>query len=206
MLEARNLACVRDERALFQQLSFQVNRGDIMQVAGHNGAGKTSLLRILAGLVSPEQGQVFWAGELIGRNREAWHQNLLWLGHQSGIKNVMTPDENLRFYHAHANQAQRWQALEAVGLVGYEDVPVAQLSAGQQRRAGLARLWLSTTPFWILDEPFTALDVAGVEKLTQKMEQHSQQGGAVILTTHQPLRPLNTPLRTLSLGLTGAAQ
>ena len=94
---------------------------------------------------------------------------------------------------------ERWQALAQVELVGFEDVPVAQLSAGQQRRVALARLWLSRATFWILDEPFTALDAAGVQTLTTRLEQHVGQGGAVILTTHQPLRPLCVPLRTIML-------
>ncbi|WP_058912709.1 cytochrome c biogenesis heme-transporting ATPase CcmA [Entomohabitans teleogrylli] len=199
MLEAKALTCIRDERELFSGLSFSVQGGEVVQVAGHNGAGKTSLLRILSGLARPDNGQVFWQGELISRARDIWHRNLLWLGHQSGVKSVMTPDENLRFYHPHSTRQARWQALEEVELLGYEDVPVAQMSAGQQRRVALARMWLSDAALWILDEPFTALDVAGIEKLTVKMEQHVGRGGAVILTTHQPLRALVCPLRSIRL-------
>lgn len=206
MLEAQNLTCVRDERVLFNALSFSVVPGEVVQIAGANGAGKTSLLRILSGLASPESGRVFWCGEPVSRAREDYHRELLWLGHLPGVKSVMTADENLRFFHPCESQDVRWDALAAVGLVGYEDVPVAQMSAGQQRRVALARLWLSKARLWILDEPFTALDVAGVEKLTRRFEQHATQGGTVLLTTHQPLRSLMCTLRCITLSTTGVAQ
>lgn len=206
MLNAQNLTCVRDERVLFNALSFAVAPGEVVQVAGANGAGKTSLLRILSGLASPESGMVYWHGEPIARAREDYHRELLWLGHQPGVKSVMTADENLRFFHPSEPQDARWDALAAVGLVGYEDVPVAQMSAGQQRRVALARLWLSQARLWILDEPFTALDVAGVEKLTRRFEYHAAQGGTVLLTTHQPLRSLVCPLRCITLNPAGVAQ
>lgn len=199
MLEAHHLTCVRDERVLFESLSLNVQPGEIVQIAGANGAGKTSLLRILTGLAAAEAGRVCWQGEAISRQRETFHQQLFWLGHQPGVKAALTADENLRFYHPRQAQASRWAALAAVGLVGYEDVPVAQLSAGQQRRVALARLWLSEAALWVLDEPFTALDVTGIEMLTQRLERHAACGGAVILTTHQPLRAVSCPLRCITL-------
>ena len=199
MLEAHHLTCVRDERILFSALSFQVQPGEIVQIAGANGAGKTSLLRILTGLAAPQAGSVSWQSEPITSLRESFHQQLLWLGHQPGVKAALTADENLRFYHSCQSQQARWTALGATGLVGYEDVPVAQLSAGQQRRVALARLWLSDAALWVLDEPFTALDVAGIEKLTRRLEFHAARGGAVVLTTHQPLRPVACPLRCIAL-------
>lgn len=187
MLDAINLTCVRDDRVLFSELSFSVRPGEMVQIAGKNGAGKTSLLRILAGLAQAEEGEVKWQGETLSRNRYQYHQDLLWLGHQPGIKTVLTAFENLSFYHADGAENLRWQALTEVGLAGFEDVPVNQLSAGQQRRVALARLWLSAHKLWILDEPFTAIDVAGVEKLTRQLKRHTENGGMVILTTHQPL-------------------
>lgn len=187
MLDARKLTCTRDERTLFSELSFTVSAGEMVQVAGQNGAGKTSLLRILAGLAQPEGGEVCWQGTAIARQRDIYHQDLLWLGHQPGIKTALTAFENLSFYHADCAETLRWQALAQAGLVGFEDVQVNQLSAGQQRRVALARLWLSTAKLWILDEPFTAIDTAGVEKLTRQMARHTEDGGMVILTTHQPL-------------------
>ncbi|MBW9430899.1 cytochrome c biogenesis heme-transporting ATPase CcmA [Atlantibacter hermannii] len=205
MLDVLNLACVRDERVLFRGLSFTLNPGEIFQIAGVNGAGKTSLLRILSGLATPETGEVKWQGEAIQRARDSFHSRLLWLGHQPGIKAVLTSDENLRFFHADAAMKSRWDALAAIGLLGYEDVPVGQLSAGQQRRVALARLWLSTAKLWILDEPFTALDPAGIETLTCRLEAHAALGGSVLLTTHQPLRPVDCAFRKLMLPAGGVS-
>ncbi|MFC0225297.1 cytochrome c biogenesis heme-transporting ATPase CcmA [Serratia aquatilis] len=190
MLEAKNLSCIRDDRLLFDGLSFLVSPGDIIQVEGPNGAGKTSLLRIIAGLAQPDSGEVLWHGANTRSNREQYHLDLLFLGHQPGIKSMLTPFENLQFYQAVRQPPDAnalWLALEQVGLVGYEDVPVAQLSAGQQRRVALARLWLSNNPLWILDEPLTAIDKQGVGELSALFEHHAQQGGMVLLTTHQDL-------------------
>ncbi|OON39085.1 heme ABC transporter ATP-binding protein CcmA [Izhakiella australiensis] len=199
MLEARSLTCVRDERTLFSNLSFTVNPGDILQIEGPNGAGKTSLLRILAGLHRSEQGSVRWLQQDIRRQREAFHHQLLFLGHLPGIKALLTPLENLRFYH-HGQQTQAvWDALESVGLLGYEELAVAALSAGQQRRVALARLWLSQVKLWILDEPLTAIDKAGVGFLMQRLVDHAREGGMVILTTHQDLPDDDYPLRKIRL-------
>lgn len=187
MLEARQLTCQRAERTLFNALSFSVEPGEMVQVVGKNGAGKTTLLRILAGLAHADEGDVFWQHQPLRRQRENFHGDLLWMGHQPGIKSVLTPFENLSFFHGDVAEAQRWAALRQTGLLGFEDVPVNQLSAGQQRRAALARLWLSTAPLWLLDEPFTALDAAGIERLTRRLQQHVCAGAIVILTSHQPL-------------------
>ncbi|MGQ8706875.1 cytochrome c biogenesis heme-transporting ATPase CcmA [Serratia sp. TSA_198.1] len=205
MLEAKSLSCVRDERILFSELSFTVKPGEIIQVEGPNGAGKTSLLRILAGLAQPESGEVCWHGQNTLRHRENYHQDLLFLGHQPGIKTMLTPFENLQFYQAVRAAPDRqaiWRALEQVGLVGYEDLPVAQLSAGQQRRVALARLWLSECPLWILDEPLTAIDKQGVAELISLFEQHAQQGGMVLLTTHQDLAGTTQAVGKISLAET----
>lgn len=202
MLEAKSLSCVRDERILFSELSFTVKPGEIIQVEGPNGAGKTSLLRILAGLAQPESGEVCWRGQNTLRHRENYYQDLLFLGHQPGIKTMLTPFENLQFYQAVRAAPDRqaiWWALEQVGLVGYEDLPVAQLSAGQQRRVALARLWLSECPLWILDEPLTAIDKQGVAELISLFEQHAQQGGMVLLTTHQDLAGTTQAIGKISL-------
>lgn len=199
MLEARDVVCIRDEHVLFSALSFTANPGEMVQITGANGVGKTSLLRMLSGLATPESGDVCWQGRRINRIREHFNQQLLWLGHQPGIKSVLTGEENLRFFYPQQHQNAHWQALAAVGLAGYEDVPVARLSAGQQRRVALARLWLTNVPLWILDEPLTALDVAGVEMLTQRMEYHIAHGGIIILTTHQPLRPFAQGIRCIQL-------
>ncbi|MBF7995738.1 cytochrome c biogenesis heme-transporting ATPase CcmA [Rahnella laticis] len=210
MFEALNLSCVRDERTLFSGLSFTVLPGEMVQIEGRNGAGKTSLLRILAGLSSPDAGEVRWQGVNTRRQRDVFHQELLYLGHQPGIKSVLTAFENLAFYLSVSSPSVRgdaaaeaiYQALENVGLLGYEDVTVAQMSAGQQRRVALARLWLSNAPLWILDEPLTAIDKQGVATLIALFEQHAEQGGMVLLTTHQDLQGVNRDVRKIRL--TGA--
>lgn len=202
MFEALNLSCVRDERTLFSGLSFTIEPGEMVQIEGQNGAGKTSLLRILAGLSSPDAGEVRWQGVNIRRQRDLFHQHLLYLGHQPGVKSVLTAFENLAFYQSvngNTDAEAIYQALENVGLLGYEDVTVAQMSAGQQRRVALARLWLSAAPLWILDEPLTAIDKQGVATLIALFEQHVQQGGCVVLTTHQDLQGVNRDVRKLRL-------
>ncbi|WAT01541.1 cytochrome c biogenesis heme-transporting ATPase CcmA [Rouxiella chamberiensis] len=202
MFEALDLSCVRDERTLFSGLSFTIQPGEIVQIEGHNGAGKTSLLRILAGLSAPEEGEVRWEGHNTRRQRETFHSHLLYLGHQPGIKSVLTAYENLAFYQSDkGNEAQDaiFDALEQVGLLGYEDVVVAQLSAGQQRRVALARLWISRAPLWILDEPLTAIDKQGVATLIELFERHARNGGMVLLTTHQDLPGVGRAVRKIRL-------
>ena len=164
-----------------------------------NGAGKTTLLRLLTGLARPDAGEVCWQEQALHRVRDSYHQNLLWIGHQPGIKTRLSALENLRFFHHDGDTAQCLAALAQAGLAGYEDIPVNQLSAGQQRRVALARLWLTRATLWILDEPFTAIDVNGVERLTQRMAEHTQQGGIVILTTHQPLNVATDKIRRIAL-------
>ncbi len=205
MLEARELLCERDERTLFSGLSFTLNAGEWVQITGSNGAGKTTLLRLLTGLSRPDAGEVLWQGQPLHQVRDSYHQNLLWIGHQPGIKTRLTALENLHFYHRDGDTAQCLEALAQAGLAGFEDIPVNQLSAGQQRRVALARLWLTRATLWILDEPFTAIDVNGVDRLTQRMAQHTEQGGIVILTTHHPLNVAESKIRRISLTQTGAA-
>ncbi|AHM44452.1 cytochrome C biogenesis protein CcmA [Escherichia coli] len=205
MLEARELLCERDERTLFSGLSFTLNAGEWVQITGSNGAGKTTLLRLLTGLSRPDAGDVLWQGQPLHQVRDSYHQNLLWIGHQPGIKTRLTALENLHFYHRDGDTAQCLEALAQAGLAGFEDIPVNQLSAGQQRRVALARLWLTRATLWILDEPFTAIDVNGVDRLTQRMAQHTEQGGIVILTTHQQLNVAESKIRRISLTQTRAA-
>lgn len=175
MLEARELLCERDERTLFSGLSFTLNAGEWVQITGSNGAGKTTLLRLLTGLSRPDAGEVLWQGQPLHQVRDSYHQNLLWIGHQPGIKTRLTALENLHFIIAMAIPHTSGSPAQA-GLAGFEDIPVNQLSAGQQRRVALARLWLTRATLWILDEPFTAIDVNGVDRLTQRMAQHTEQG------------------------------
>lgn len=191
MLTAEQISCQRQNRLLFQQLGFTVLPGQILQVEGPNGAGKTTLLRMMAGLLRPDEGDILWQQQSIHHLKEDFTRHLLYLGHKPAVKSLLTPYENLQFYYQmhHKKPAgeEMWAALEEVSLIGYEDIPVGQLSAGQQRRANLARLWLSDASLWILDEPFTAIDVTGVKRLTERFHQHAEQGGIILFTSHQAM-------------------
>lgn len=190
LLSAEQLAFERDDRVLFENLNLSVRSGDIVQVAGPNGAGKTTLLRVLARSLTPNHGELRWCGKPVRQCATVYTSNLLYLGHQSGIKAVLTPEENLGWMTQTGltrTDCTISEALKKVGLAGYEDVPCYSLSAGQHRRVALARLHLSGAALWILDEPFTAIDKQGVAELEQLICQHAERGGAVILTTHQPL-------------------
>ncbi|WP_318417920.1 cytochrome c biogenesis heme-transporting ATPase CcmA [Photobacterium leiognathi] len=215
MLSVADLSCVRDERLLFDELSFTISSGELVQIEGHNGAGKTTLLRIIAGLGRADSGQVFWNQEDIHTAREDFHQELLFLGHQTGVKRELTAFENLAFFQAmhKCNEGSDlkgspkvtgddalWQALAHVGLAGREDVPAGQLSAGQQRRVALARLWLSNHKLWVLDEPLTAIDKQGVKVLENLFLSHIERGGMVLLTTHQDMFTDSNHLRKIKLG------
>ncbi|WP_432453597.1 cytochrome c biogenesis heme-transporting ATPase CcmA [Agarivorans sp. QJM3NY_29] len=203
MLEAIGLCCVREERVLFDNLSFTLNAGDILQVAGPNGAGKTSLLRLLAGLSRPEQGEIHWQGQSINQISDSFHQHCLYLGHHVGVKAELSAVENLQFYLGLAGQSmslgQLYDLLARVGLAGLEDEPTAHLSAGQQRRVGLARLWLVERQLWILDEPFTAIDKQGVTYLEAVLKRHAEAGGMILLTTHQTLNIDSAHYRVLNI-------
>jgi len=187
LLAVDDLSLERGGRQLFQDLSFAVRPGHLLQVEGPNGAGKTSLLRIIAGLSRYGfQGRV---------SRRA---PLLFLGHHPAVKGLLTPRENLAWHvsgEAQYSADQITDALDRVGLYGYEDVPSHTLSAGQHRRVNLARLYLSTSPLWLLDEPFTAIDKGGVLELQGLLVQHVERGGAVVLTSHQSLQVAYTVTR-----------
>lgn len=202
LLEAKDLFCERDERVLFEGLSFAVGAGEIVQVEGPNGSGKTTLLRILSGLSRAWEGELFWRGEPMSAVRDDYFNSLLYFGHQAGVKAVLTPEENLRWYsalHPLTDPDGISEALAEVGLYGYEDVPCHALSAGQNRRVSLARLYLSQAPLWILDEPFTAIDKLGVAKKEALIASHAERGGTVILTTHHELG-IDERVRKITLG------
>ncbi|WP_241505801.1 cytochrome c biogenesis heme-transporting ATPase CcmA [Parahaliea mediterranea] len=190
LLQARGLGLERGGRELFCDLSFAVRPGHLLQVEGANGAGKTSLLRILAGL-----SRYGFSGQV---ERAA---PLLYLGHHSAVKAMLSPRENLAWHIAGEGSYRADEidtALAQVGLYGYEDVPSHTLSAGQHRRVNLARLYLSRSPLWLLDEPFTAIDRDGVAALEALLVRHAQQGGAVVLTSHQRLS-VSYPVARLDL-------
>ena len=204
LLEVIDLSCMRGDRRLFSGLAFQLSSGQVMHVSGPNGSGKTTLLRILCGLTLPENGEVRWQGESIKTLKEEFARELLYLGHLNGLKAELTPVENLAAWAALHGQdlgeEQILQALEAMGLRFIDDLPVKVLSQGQKRRVALARLLLCRQPLWILDEPFVALDVKAVRVLEEAIDRHLEQGGIVVLTTHQPFSLSRGELLELALG------
>ncbi len=187
---------------LFNQLNFSLAVGEILQIEGQNGSGKTSLLRILCGLATSFEGEIHWQDLNVQDKLSTYLASILYVGHHPGIKSSLTAEENLRWMqqlHPHLNKGSISEALQKVGLYGYEDVPCYALSAGQQRRVGLARLYLSNHPLWILDEPFTALDKRGVMEKEQLIVEHATQGGCVILTTHHDFELPDQRLRKINL-------
>lgn len=189
---------------MVRNLSFTVQPGAVLRIEGPNGAGKTSLLRIMAGLYSGYRGEIRYLGELLnGRRRGLLRQQSLFLGHSPAIKMTLTARENLQWLAALQCQQSAADAIESalarVGMEGYEEVVCRQMSAGQQRRVALARLFLTPVSLWMLDEPFTALDKTAVLELEGWINDFAASGGAVILTTHHELTSVS-PLTSLMLG------
>ena len=205
MLEVRGLECVRGDHRLFTDLSFSLQGGELLRLRGSNVSGKTSLLRILCGLMEPAEGEVLWKEENILVQRDEFNAELLYLGHLNGIKAELTGFENLRISNTLRGDAptddQIYDALGQIGLGGREDLPTQVLSQGQKRRVALARLLISNEALWVLDEPFTALDVKAVEQLAKLIEAHLQKGGMVVYTTHQEVEMRAGACREVSLDL-----
>ena len=185
LLVVRDLVVARDDHVLLAGLSFSLAAGDLLQLEGPNGVGKTSLMRVLTTTAPHDHGAISWRGADLPGARTALRSEFLFIGHLAGIKRSLTPRENLAWYGADGDAAEA--ALAWIGLGGYEDTPCHQLSAGQNRRVALARLHFSGARLWILDEPFTALDKSGVATLEARLRAHCAAGGMVILTSHQDL-------------------
>jgi len=189
VLEATNLECERGGRKLFRSLSLTLKPAEALRIAGANGSGKTSLLRILCGLLSPSAGEVRWQGSRIQSLKEEYASQLVYLGHAAAVKDDLTAAENLFISCSLAGIALRAdavkQALERFGVPAGA-TPVRKLSQGQRRRAALARLSVSeTVPLWLLDEPFSNLDARGIELLKDLFVRQLARGGSIVFSTHQ---------------------
>jgi heme exporter protein A len=203
MLKVSDLECVRGERSLFKDINFSLEAGELMQVNGPNGSGKTSLLRMLCGLAIPAHGEIRWCGNTIRSLDEEYHSVITYLGHLNGTKDNLTAIENLRISSALAgnevDENKAYGALRHMGLGGREVLPVKVLSQGQRRRVTLARLLVCSTVLWILDEPLVALDSSAVRLVQSLLEQHLEQGGMVVMTTHQDINVTAVVTKRLQL-------
>ncbi|MDH5631875.1 MAG: cytochrome c biogenesis heme-transporting ATPase CcmA [Gammaproteobacteria bacterium] len=189
-LSINNLAASRGDRTLFRSLDFSVESGQCLHITGHNGCGKTTLLRVLCGLTRPDTGTVSWQGDSIAENSDDYHASQAYVGHKNSMHGDLTALENLDFSTRVAGAEVGMSPVEALklfGLQAYAHLPVRVLSQGQQRRAALARLLLNKKPLWIMDEPFSGLDTQNTAVLYQQIERHLDQGGMLVVTAHHGL-------------------
>ncbi len=205
MLMANALAAARGDRTLFSSVSFVLAAGELLEVTGPNGSGKTTLLRVLCGLMQPVEGEVRWQGESIRALREDYHRDLAYIGHLNGVKDELTPLENLRFAARSRGEAQSVadaaQALTQLGLTKQQQrLPSKVLSQGQKRRVALARALFGSAKLWIFDEPFAALDVHAIALVAARVSAHAQGGGVVVLSSHQDVDFPGVPRRRLRVG------
>jgi heme exporter protein A len=195
-LTAEKLACTRGDRKLFDGLSFRVSAGQALAVEGANGAGKTSLLRMIAGFLAPAAGRiVLKTANVESDDADARGKTIGWLGHQDGLKPQLTVREQLDFFARLYRGSVDAGVLKQVGLERQAELPCRYLSAGQRRRLALARLLVSNRPLWLLDEPFAALDTSGQALVAQLMARHCGHGGIIIAATHEPLGLSNESLK-----------
>ena len=202
LLEAHALAFARNDEPIFGPLDFTLHAGEVVLIEGDNGAGKSTLLRVLSGLLAPTAGEIHLNGEPLTLERLSPQVALL--SHQTGLKSELTALENLRFAAGLGGQRAGLSprtTLAGVGLEGYADVPVRQLSAGQKKRVALARVLLAPVGLWLLDEPYANLDLDGIKLVNRLLENHANRGGAALITSHGAYAytsgtPRRIPLRT----------
>jgi heme exporter protein A len=188
-LSADGLTLFRGERCLFKNLGFALNPGELLLLEGRNGSGKTSLIRAIAGLIELESGEIFWDGESVRSNRQAFHGSLVWMAHRVGFKADLTLVENLKFEsHLRAQSDEDLdEVLKRLDIDRLKRLPLRSLSAGQQRRVALARMSLSRVPLWLMDEPFTNLDREGRALVMKLTTEHLDRDGMCIMAAHQDI-------------------
>ncbi|NNE63601.1 MAG: cytochrome c biogenesis heme-transporting ATPase CcmA [Gammaproteobacteria bacterium] len=201
VLEINDLACIRDDRVLFEHLNLSLDGGQMLLVEGRNGSGKTSLLRILTGLKLADAGDILWYGESITTLTADYYEQVNYVGHHDGVKRELTCLENLRLIQAMGKPADISldDALEQVNLYRYGDTPVSNLSAGQKRRLALARLLVAESKLWILDEPFTSLDKKSMASFENMFEEHLLQQGMIVMTSHHDIEMSDSSVQRLDL-------
>lgn len=190
-LEIDGIGCVRGDRRLFSDICFALTPGKCVQLTGANGSGKTSLLRIICGLMEPEEGEIRWQGANIRTLGEEYFTAITYIGHRNGVKEELTSIENLRISGGlvgiEVSRAKAREILAKMGLAGRENLAARLLSEGQRRRSALARLMICRTAIWVLDEVLTSLDKAAVGLMTSVIAEHLKNGGIAIVATHQEL-------------------
>ena len=198
-----NLECIRQNNMLFRGLNFSIKDGDLLQINGANGSGKSSLLQICSGLIEPTAGEILWENKNINKYRYEFQSNILYLGHSNAIKAALTVEENMRIIHSLTGEKANIdysEILNTMGMTGMNEILVSRLSAGQKRRVGLTRLYMTKSKLWFLDEPFNALDKKGKKIIENIVINHCNDGGIVLFTTHQKMEINNYPLQNIHLG------
>ncbi len=201
--EVSGLECIRQDIILFQDISFKLHSGDLLQIDGVNGSGKSSLLRILAGLMQQNAGEIIWQGKEISGCRYEYQQKISYIGHSNGVKDALTALENLQVMVALAGSMSEIplsNALDQLELTGMDTVPLSRMSAGQKRRVALTRLLVTKAAIWLLDEPFTSLDASGKLFIERLITEHCARGGIIIFSTHQPMEIEGCSIMHIHLG------
>ncbi|RKZ46443.1 MAG: heme ABC transporter ATP-binding protein CcmA [Gammaproteobacteria bacterium] len=201
LLVVRSLSCVRNEQLLFEEISFKLSSGEVLQIEGANGSGKTSLLRILCGLALPEEGKVSWNNQDIQNIRSQYAQDMHYVGHTNGIKAELTSVENLVVAQSLTIPRGGCSCEDALAQLEIEelaDVPVRKLSSGQRRRVALSRLLISEARLWLMDEPFTSLDDSSRLLVKKIIETHAKTGGLAVIVTHDPLELPGVPFKKIT--------
>ncbi len=202
-LIVKNLTCLRNHRLLFRGINFTLNPGEVLHIHGENGVGKSSLLRILCGLLEPAEGEILWQGQLSSADSIQYKRNIGYLGHKLGLKDRLTVAENIKIFIDSKNTEQREQLIDEVlnrmGIFNLKNHLCETLSAGQKQRTAISRLLAKKCTVWLLDEPFTSIDIAGIDVLETVIQEHINEGGIVVLTSHQPVELKEISIQMLYL-------